>query len=175
MSTRDSENLREVCFLVDHDGEVFWQDTDDDPGYLEDRRDRWTAIWENRDRLAVIAHSHPCGPAGFSSEDLSSMKAICAGLYFWPQFSVTHPGGTIVWNGYDSHQRYVLPVFLEPAWARELRVASGMIDERDDSQLREALDALEQEVRRDLIRRYCHHCGDIQPEDWRICQCSNDE
>lgn len=168
-----SENLREVCFLIDHNGEVFWQDTDDNSGYLRDHRDRWTAIWENRDRLAVIAHSHPCGPEGFSSEDVSTMEAISRALGRWLMFSVVAPEHTLLLNGGEHFAR--LTRALEPAWARELRVASGMIDERDDSQLREALDALEQEVRRDLIRRYCHHCGVIQPEDWRICQCWNDE
>ena len=45
--------------------------------YLPDSRALWEAIWENRDRLLGIAHTHP--GAGFprpSQEDLSTFRAV---------------------------------------------------------------------------------------------------
>jgi proteasome lid subunit RPN8/RPN11 len=118
--------LREVCFIIGATGEVLWRDTNDNPGYLNDRRDRWEAIWEHRKELTIIAHSHPMGPATFSSEDLSTMKAIHQALGTAPYFAVTSPGGTFCWNGHDSFQQLILPIYLEPAWARDLRIESNM-------------------------------------------------
>lgn len=37
----------------------------------------------------------------------------------------------------------------------------------------EALDKLTDEQRLEIFRRYCIHCGAVQPED-RYCYCSND-
>ena len=59
--------LREVCFLISHDGAVLWADASHSPVALPDSRDRWEAIWHLREELAEIAHSHPVGPAAFSA------------------------------------------------------------------------------------------------------------
>jgi len=124
-------SLREVCFLIGQRGEVLWYDTNDNPGYLEDRRDRWEAIWSNRDNLAVIAHSHPAGPDGFSAEDESTMHALVAALGCSLTFAVVAPHVTVVRSVWkigrelDSHDMTLVPS-LEPAWAGWLRESSGM-------------------------------------------------
>ena len=53
---------REVCFLIGRGGAILWADASDSPAALPDSRARWEAIWEHRDELEVIAHSHPIGP-----------------------------------------------------------------------------------------------------------------
>ena len=67
---------REVCFLIGKGGAILWADASDSPAALPDSRARWEAIWNNREHLEVIAHSHPVGPAAFSAEDNSTMEAL---------------------------------------------------------------------------------------------------
>ena len=122
--------MREVCFVVDVEGRIVWTDSDDHPGYLADRRDRWAAIWTNRENLSVIAHSHPGGPAAFSSVDLASIDAIMRGLgdERAVHFAVVHPDGTVLLRrgaGVDAGPLH-LPRGVEPGWARALRVQSRM-------------------------------------------------
>ena len=50
---------REVCFLIGKGGEILWSDASDSPVALPESRARWEAIWNNREHLEVIAHSHP--------------------------------------------------------------------------------------------------------------------
>src|SRR5687768_15959006 len=88
--------LREVCFLIGHDGSVLWADASDSPVALPDSRDRWEAIWQLREELAEIAHSHPVGPLAFSAEDESTMEALDSALGRAVRYSVVAPRGTIV-------------------------------------------------------------------------------
>jgi hypothetical protein len=113
--------MREVCFLIGLDGAILWADASDSPSRLPDSRARWEAIWDHRDRLAEIAHSHPHGPAAFSAEDESTMAALIAALGRKIRFSVVAPSATIVRDG-DTTGR----VDPEPWWAPLLRLASGM-------------------------------------------------
>lgn len=56
-------------------------------GYLPDSRDLWSVIWENRDKVAAVAHSHPEGIIGPSGTDITTFAAIEAGLgklLMWP-------------------------------------------------------------------------------------------
>jgi proteasome lid subunit RPN8/RPN11 len=119
--------LREVCYLVDHEGQILWRDTSDDASYLEDSRDRWTTIWEMRGEIAVIAHSHPCGPLGFSEEDLTTMRALWRALGASGEhiaFAVVAPGGTRL----SSKEMFDVQLahHFEPEWIDDLRRKSGM-------------------------------------------------
>ena len=67
---------REVLFLISKTGAILYSDAGDTPLALPDSRTRWSAIWAFRDELAIVAHSHPVGPADFSAEDRSTMKAL---------------------------------------------------------------------------------------------------
>jgi hypothetical protein len=114
--------LTEVCFLLDGRGAVLWRDVSGDPSALPDSRERWTEIWAHREVLAEVAHSHPRGPLAFSATDLSTMDALDAALGRPLGYAVVTPenllrrrpdGRTLIEED-------------EPAWADELRAASGL-------------------------------------------------
>jgi hypothetical protein len=116
---------REVCFLIGRDGAVLWADASDSPAALPDSRARWQAIWDHRDQLEAIVHSHPMGPAAFSAEDVSTMQAIDSALGRSMRYCVVAPTVTIARTGdrTGSRDEHVDP---EPWWAGLLRLASGM-------------------------------------------------
>ncbi len=121
MSDEALRKPREVCFLIGRGGAILWSDASDSPLALPDTRERWEAIWTSRAELEEVAHSHPYGPAGFSTEDETTMAAICAGLGRDVRFSVVSPGAMRRRQGRSEE---VLPE--EPWWAALLRLASGM-------------------------------------------------
>lgn len=112
---------REVCVLIGRDGVVLWSEASDSPVALPDSRERWEAIWRLRGELEEIAHSHPVGPLGFSTEDETTMEALTVALGRPLRFSVVAPDGMVV----REHGRD-LRITEEPAWAPRLRAASGM-------------------------------------------------
>jgi len=123
--------LREVCFLIGHDGAVLWADASGSPVALPDSRDRWEAIWLLREELAVIAHSHPVGPAAFSAEDESTMEAIDSALGRAMRYSVVAPRAMIVRAAGETFR-----IDPEPWWAGLLRLTSGMTRGREDQEMR---------------------------------------
>lgn len=112
----------EVCFLIDADGGVLWSDRSTSASALPDSPPRWHAIWAHRDRIVVIAHSHPNGPLAFSAEDRSTMAAIDAGLGRPLRYAVV----TIDALLYREADGRLTIAGEKPAWADELRRASGM-------------------------------------------------
>jgi hypothetical protein len=112
----------EVCFLVDAEGGVLWTDRSTSAIALPDSPPRWRAIWAHRDRIAVIAHSHPHGPLAFSDEDRTTMTAIDAGLGRPVRYAVV----TIDALLYREADGRLAVAGTEPGWAAELRRASGM-------------------------------------------------
>jgi proteasome lid subunit RPN8/RPN11 len=112
---------REVCFLIGPGGEVLWSDSSESAFALPDSRVRWDAIWANRERLAVIAHSHPEGPLAFSEEDATTMEAIDTALGRPVRYAVVAPSGMVVRDAEGARLESV-----EPKWAEALREASGM-------------------------------------------------
>ncbi|MBB4931739.1 proteasome lid subunit RPN8/RPN11 [Lipingzhangella halophila] len=107
----------EVCFLIGDDGAVLWADRSTSASELPDSRARWEAIWRLRDRLTVVAHTHPSGALEFSAVDRTTMAALDAALGRPLAYVVvtaegmrsTHPAGE-----------------TEPWWAALMRAASGM-------------------------------------------------
>jgi len=114
--------MREVCYLIAKDGRVLWSDASASPVALPDSSARWRAIWQLRDQLAEIAHSHPIGPLAFSAEDESTMSAVNAALGRVLRFSIVAPSGMLA--RVEAQNVHVEP---EPPWAATLRAASGMI------------------------------------------------
>ena len=47
---------------------------------IPDSRARWNAIWENREDLTEIVHTHPGRLLRFSHEDLTTMEAVESAL-----------------------------------------------------------------------------------------------
>ena len=116
---------REVCLLIGRGNAVLWSDASASPVALPDSRTRWEAIWQHRHELEEIAHSHPIGPLAFSSEDESTMKALCGALGRALRFVVVAPRGSVARAGSDGADQ-ILPLRDEPWWTGLLRLASGM-------------------------------------------------
>ncbi len=77
--------MREVCFILIQDKILrvyFGSGTS-----IPDERERWEIIWQHRDEITEIAHSHPGEFLDFSHEDLTTMEAVEAGT-----------GKTFVWS-----------------------------------------------------------------------------
>ena len=69
--------MREVCFILVEDKILrayFGLQT-----RIPDERERWEVIWNHRNEITEIAHSHPGDFLDFSQEDLTTMQAIEAG------------------------------------------------------------------------------------------------
>ena len=112
---------REVCLLIGWHSEILWSDSSANAMALPDRRERWDAIWSNREKLVEIVHSHPLGPRAFSHEDVTTMEALDAALGRPLRYAVLAPEGLFVReNGRDFESA------AEPWWAELLRRASGM-------------------------------------------------
>ncbi|MBL8952259.1 MAG: hypothetical protein JNK82_15880, partial [Myxococcaceae bacterium] len=93
---------QEVCLLISKTGSILWSDASQSPLALPDSRARWEAIWQHRDDLAEIVHSHPFGPRGFSPEDETTMQALDAALGRPLRYAVLAPKGLYVReNGRD--------------------------------------------------------------------------
>lgn len=80
----------EVAVVLDNDGQpVYWHEP---PGRssvaIPDSRDLWDAIWENRDNLMGVAHSHPgTGTPVPSQTDVTTFVAVEKALgrkLVWP-------------------------------------------------------------------------------------------
>jgi hypothetical protein len=112
---------REVCFLIGKDDRVLWADASDSPTALPDSRARWEAIWNHREELTEIAHTHPNGPERFSQEDEETMAALASALGKTPRFSVITPSSVIVRENAQDGIRVE-----EPWWVHLMRLASGM-------------------------------------------------
>src|SRR5215475_2660837 len=69
--------MREVCFILVQDKilRVYFGSATSIP----DSRERWEIIWERRNEITEIAHSHPGEFLNFSHEDLTTMEAVEAG------------------------------------------------------------------------------------------------
>ena len=69
--------MREVCFILAGDKilRAYFGSTTNIP----DNRERWEIIWEHRNEITEIAHSHPGELLDFSNEDLTTMEAVEAG------------------------------------------------------------------------------------------------
>ena len=76
--------MREVCFLLVGDKilRVYFGSA----SRIPDERERWETIWEHRNEIIEIAHSHPGEFLDFSHEDLTTMEAVEAGtgkIFTW--------------------------------------------------------------------------------------------
>jgi len=103
-------------------------------GSLPDSRNLWDVLWENRERIAGFAHSHPgSGVPGPSHTDVTTFAAIEAGLGKRLSWWITSSDRVVVlqWAGLgipgaavpDRH-RYrsmELKPDEEPSWVVELR------------------------------------------------------
>lgn len=69
--------MREVCFILV--GEKILRVYFGTSTKIPDLRERWEVIWNHREEITEIAHSHPGEFLDFSREDLTTMEAVEAG------------------------------------------------------------------------------------------------
>jgi hypothetical protein len=102
--------MREVCFLLVQDKILrayFGSAT-----HIPDERERWETIWEHRNELTEIAHSHPGGFLDFSHEDLTTMEAVEAGTGKTFAWSIVTKTGFRSRKGGKDHRREDSPWWL---------------------------------------------------------------
>jgi len=76
---------------------IFWHvPPDRGQGSLPDSRPLWDVLWENRDSLGGVAHTHPWNCSAWpSSIDVTTFAAVEAGLgkrLVWPIVTFTEVG-----------------------------------------------------------------------------------
>lgn len=88
---------------------------------LPDSRQLWDVIWENRDRLLGIAHSHPGrGVPSPSGTDLTTFDAVERALGRRLSWWIASEDETILCSRVDADYA-VAAVRSEPYWIEELR------------------------------------------------------
>lgn len=92
----ERQPMREVALIFDKEGRpLAWSDDSKAQGCaIPDSRNLWDAIWDYRQQLGGVAHTHPWdGPTGPSSTDLTTFAALEKGLglrLVWPIITMTH-------------------------------------------------------------------------------------
>jgi hypothetical protein len=107
----------EALFLIGYDDSVLWADRSTSPVAIPDSATRWQQIWDLRDRIAEITHTHPLGPAAFSEEDHTTIDALTAALGRTLRFGVVTPDRYLQMQGGNS----AVIVQNEPWWVQLLR------------------------------------------------------
>jgi hypothetical protein len=83
----------EVAVIFDKEGKPLYWSTGRGAS-IEDSRSFWDVIWENRDKIQGIAHTHPwVGPTQPSGTDITTWEAIEKGLgigLLWPIITMSH-------------------------------------------------------------------------------------
>ena len=87
--------MMETALVFDRQGKTLhWHEPPGrSGGSLPDSPDLWAVIWDNRDQLGGVAHTHPWkGPAAPSHTDVTTFRAIEQGLgslLLWPIVTFT--------------------------------------------------------------------------------------
>ena len=103
--------MREVCFILVQDKILrayFGSATG-----IPDERGRWEIIWQHREEITEIAHSHPGNFLDFSHEDLTTMEAVEAGTGKVFTWSVVTRGGFLSRTARQDRHRKDSPWWLD--------------------------------------------------------------
>jgi len=103
--------MREVCFILVQDKILrayFGSAT-----RIPDERERWETIWQHREEITEIVHSHPGDFLDFSHEDLTTMEAVEAGTGKVFTWSIVTKGGFLSRKAQQDHQRDDAPWWLD--------------------------------------------------------------
>jgi proteasome lid subunit RPN8/RPN11 len=116
----------EAGVVVDLDGkDLYWHlPPDRTGGSLPDSQALWEFIWNNRDRITGIAHSHPgSGIPGPSHTDVTTFAAVEAGLGKRLDWWIVSEDNLIVarWEGPHKLTYKCTRLHTEPDWIRKLR------------------------------------------------------
>jgi hypothetical protein len=96
-------------------------------GHIPDTRSLWEVIWENRDIVGAVAHTHPgSGKPGPSIMDITTFMAIEAGLGRELAWWISSSDQTVQITHNKGDQYVVYDVDRCPHWTHYLRHLSGM-------------------------------------------------
>lgn len=116
----------ETGVVVGRDGEpIYWHvPPGRTSGSLPDSRDLWDVIWENRDRVEGIAHTHPGrGEPGPSHTDVTTFDAVELGLGRPLSWWIASEDSLILVRR-DQGKWIYWPLQEEPGWLSRLRELS---------------------------------------------------
>ena len=124
--------MHEVAVVFNREGQtLLWHDPQGTTGtYLPDSHDLWTFLWEHREEIGGVAHTHPwAGPAAPSNTDTTTWRALEKGLgrlLLWPVVTFNDVR-YYVFNRVTEEYVQVNPTYEEGHFAglAELRRRSG--------------------------------------------------
>lgn len=125
----------EACVVIDLDGNpIRWHDPRHSAVKIPDSDDLWEFLYENRGRVAGIAHTHPgSGMPSPSWTDVTTFAAIESGLSRRPfrrlKWWIASSDRLVVaeWVGPGQHDYGCRHLDAEPEWTAELRHRSEMV------------------------------------------------
>ena len=121
--------MLEVALVFDKEGKtIHWHvPPGRSSGHIPDTRDLWEVLWENRDRIGGVAHTHPWnGDAWPSLTDMTTFRAVERGLgrqLLWPVVTFTEMRG-FVFNPVTGDYVQAGPLTIELEGLEELRERS---------------------------------------------------
>jgi hypothetical protein len=122
--------LLETGVIVDHhDRPVFWHEPQNRTGgSLPDSQSFWNVIWECKDQIKGIAHTHPGAGMPYPSyEDITTFAGVEAGLGRRLQWWVASQDKLVgvQWVGPHRYDYSVVQLTEEPLWVYDLRDKSN--------------------------------------------------
>jgi len=129
--------MREAGVVIDSDGApIFWHSPENRSVVsLPDSRLLWDVLWEYRESVEGVAHSHPGGGIpGPSYEDVTTFAAVEAGLGRRLLWWIASSDAVVVlwWVGPERLAYAKVTLEEVPPWADELRRLSNN-EERTDA------------------------------------------
>lgn len=129
--------MKEAAILVGFEGEVLYTHLPPNRTsvFLPDDASLWDIIWQHRDSLAGIAHSHPGSGLPYpSTEDISTFNAIEAGLGASLNWWIISQDKMSLWQWQPKDRKYygreINPNSCR--WFSHLHDVSYNLNERED-------------------------------------------
>jgi len=141
-ASQEGNEMREVAVVLSNLGKpIFWHDpAGSNRGAIPDSSSLWNCLWQNRDILYGVAHTHPgSGQPGPSQTDTTTFSAIEKALgkrLFWPIVTLDHVGIFHMEAGQEKYVGYLLEgpgLRRQKHWIDKLRLLSyGSKEEREN-------------------------------------------
>jgi len=131
--------MLEACVVLSTSGSICFEHCPEgrSAGYIPDSAVLWEVLWDRREALGGVAHSHPgTGIPAPSHTDLSTFAAVeCAlgrRLTWW--ISSSTDTIALVWGGPDRLHYVAEQIHPEPDWVSRLRALSHINPRHENSQ-----------------------------------------
>lgn len=116
--------MKEAAVVIDKRGEaIYWHVPEDRTSVaLPDSKDLWQFIWDNRDKIHGVAHSHPGrGEPTPSTTDLTTFRAIDAALGMKLSYLICSEDSLVLCSARLFDDYRPLPIIVSRPWLEELR------------------------------------------------------